>query len=269
MLIKEKIIKTLENNPTISLRRAQKLVPDLTKSYFYKVKKEWKKEHDKLPDRTKNFSDLILRALLENPSGLTITDIADNIKACRNTVSKYIGILEAKKKVVSKEIGAYKLYFSAERTLIPKKIMLAYYTGLLTSIKSQIKNKEKFKEIGKEIAKHIKFVYSFPPPDTSGKEKVQIYKEYLRFMKKILTHIDIIYEKKPKVKMEIIENGVIFFISNIEIFEKSKELDYHYYIASGVIEILGSKGLKRDIQCDVEEIDVENKSVKLKIIIKD
>jgi len=218
---------------------------------------------------SRDFYKEIINHLLMNQSGLTITDIANGLNTSRITASKYLGILKAEKKVVSKQIGAYKLYYSAERSLIPKKIMLAYYIGLLSSIKREIRDTEKYKEFGKIIADYIGFAYSFSFPENANLKKGPDYSKYFKNFSKLLTYIDFIYENKPKIKTEVIDKGVIFNISDIDLFDKSKELDFHYYIASGVIEKLVSKDLNKVIICNVEEIDTDKKSVRLKIIIKD
>jgi predicted transcriptional regulator len=221
------------------------------------------------PAQKRDFYKEILDHLLINQSGLTITDIANDLNTSRITASKYIEILKAEKKVVSKKIGAYKLYYSAERSLIPKKVMLAYYTGLLTSLKKEIKDKSKYKEFGKTIVDYIESIYLFSFPDNKEFRKGPDYTNYLKNVKKLIIYTDFIYEENPKIEMEPIENGAIFKISKIKLFEKSKDFAYHYYLASGVIERFISKHLEKDVECSVEEIDLKNNSVKLKIIIRD
>ena len=215
--------------------------------------------------KNRDFYKETLDYLLLNQSGLTITDIAEGLETSRITASKYIRILEAEKKVVAKQIGAYKLYYSAERSLIPKKIMLAYYTGLLTSLKREIKNVEKYKEFGRTIADYIRFAYSFSFPENEALKNGPDYTQYFKNVKRLLTSIDFVYEEKPKIKMESLDNGVVFNISQIHLFEKSKDLAYHFYIASGVFEKLVSNDLGRAITCNVEKIDTENNFVSLKI----
>ena len=224
-----------------------------------------------MSDSTKkrDFYREILDYLLINQSGLTITDIANGISTSRNTVGKYIGILEAEKKVVNKQVGVYKLYYSADRSLIPKKIMLAYYSGLLASLKREITDKRKYKEFGKTIADFIEFAYSFSLAENEDIRKGPDYSYFFKNLSKILTYIDFVYENRPKIKVNAIKNTAHFLISNIDLFEKSEELDYHYYIASGVIEKLGSKFLEKRIICNVDKIDLDNKTVELKIIIKE
>ncbi|MHA1147951.1 MAG: hypothetical protein ACTSR8_06865 [Promethearchaeota archaeon] len=219
--------------------------------------------------KKRDFYSETLDYLLINQAGLTITDIAKALNTSRITASKYIGILEAEKKVVSKQIGAYKLYYSADRSLIPKKVMLAYYSGLLASLKHEIKDKEKYKEFGNTIADFIQFAFTFSFPENEKLRKGPDYSGYFKNFKKIMTYIDFIYEKNPKIKMEKIDNGFLFHMSDIDLFDKSEDLNLHYYIASGVMEKLISRDLKKEVSCDVGDIDVKNRSVNLKITFKE
>ena len=110
--------------------------------------------------KEKEYEVRIIELLQQSPSGLTITDIHNGINASRITVSKYISVLEAKGKVFSKKIGAYKLYFITERKYIPKTPMLAYYAGLLSCIKKEFSDLNKFKEFGYLNDDFIKYPYS-------------------------------------------------------------------------------------------------------------
>ncbi len=99
-----------------------------------------------------NWKKKILSFLEENPSGFTITDIAEGIKSTRITVSKYFSQLEIENKVLSKTIGVYKLYFSAERRYIAIDLVRAFYKSILSGIKGKFSKKEEFKEIGYSIS---------------------------------------------------------------------------------------------------------------------
>ncbi|MBN1195224.1 MAG: winged helix-turn-helix transcriptional regulator, partial [Methanomicrobiaceae archaeon] len=52
----------------------------------------------------------ILRALRFRPKGLTITELAKQIKATRNSVSKHLEILQIAGKVNVRAVGNAKLY---------------------------------------------------------------------------------------------------------------------------------------------------------------
>lgn len=210
----------------------------------------------------------IVNYLLDYPSGLTITDISNGIDTSRITVSKYIGILEAEKKVITKKIGAYTLYYSAERGLVPKKLMLSYYIGLLTGLKKEIHDKEKFKQFGITIADFMGFPYGSAYPDAVMPNKEGTIEKFFKYFGKTFSYIDFIYEKHPIIKTEIEGNKAKFTLSEIELFDRSENYDVHFYISSGVIEAIVSKTLQRNSYCNVEEIDIKNKSVKLLLEIK-
>jgi len=214
----------------------------------------------------RNFSREILNYLLINPSGVTITDIAKGIETSRITASKYVSILEAKNKITTKQIGAYTLYYSAQRGLIPKSVMLSFYTGLLKGLKEDIFDKEQFKKYGKIIADFMRFPYGSAVSEMVLPKKGSTNEKYLMYIGDHLSVFDFIYEQKPKITTEVIGAEAIYTITDIELFDKSEDFDVHYHIASGVVEKLVSKYFP-NAKCNVEEIDVKNRIVKLSLKI--
>lgn len=59
----------------------------------------------------KNVIELIIDVLQEVPWGLTIEDIAEKTGLHRNTVSKYVSILEKSGLAIKRQIGKYTLWF--------------------------------------------------------------------------------------------------------------------------------------------------------------
>ena len=212
----------------------------------------------------REFSKEILNFLLINPSGVTITDIAKGINTSRITASKYVSVLEAKKKITTKQIGAYTLYFSVQRDLIPKNVMLSFYTGLLKGIKEEITDKETYKKFGKIIAEFMKFPYGSAISPDILPSKGGTKEEYYKFIGDNLSFIDFIYEQKPKIKTEMMHDKTLYTISDIELFDKSEDFDVHYYIASGVVEKLTSRVFPKAF-CNVEEINVKKRIVKISL----
>jgi len=225
-------------------------------------KNEKKKEKLTNNGVKRDFSKEILNYLLINPSGVTITDIAKGINASRNTAGKYISVLFEKKKVTTKQIGAYTLYYSAQRGLIPKTVIISFYTGLLKGIKEDITNKDKFKNYGKKVADSMKFPYGTPITKTIIPKEGTTNEEYLNYIGDQLSIFDFIYEQKPKIVTEVIEDKAIYTISDIELFDTSEDFDVHYYIASGVVEKLVSRFFP-NVLVDVEEINVKKRTVKM------
>ncbi len=270
MLIKEQLIEVLKVNPDITLLKAQKVIPRLKKSYFYRVKKEWKGTHQKNTEivRIKDFKKRILNILNEKPSGLTIKDIAEDIKAARNTVSKYLAILEATNKVFTKKVGVYKLYFSADRGMVSKKLMSSLYLGLLSGLKHEINDTEKFKNIGLIIGDQLGFPlgfsYSSEHPDDI---KLPNIERFFNYVGNSMLFIDFIFKASPDIKTETNGNKATFTITNVDLFDQSESFFVHFHILSGIIEGIISKSLKKEVRCDIEYIDVKNQSVQLSLEI--
>lgn len=214
----------------------------------------------------RDFSKEILNFLLINPSGVTITDIAKGINTSRITVGKYVSVLEAKKKVTSKQIGesSYTLYYNVQRGLIPKTVMLSFYTGLLKGLKEEITDKETYKKFGRTIADFMKYPYGSAIADDVLPSKGGTIEKYYMYIADNLSLLDFIYEQKPKITTEVIDDKALYTISDIELFDKSEHFDVHYYIASGVVEKIASKFFPKAL-CNVEEIDVKKRIVKISL----
>lgn len=58
----------------------------------------------------------VLKLLDENPHGLNINQIAQQLDINRNTVSKWLKTLEAKNKIISRKMGVSNLYYKAENS---------------------------------------------------------------------------------------------------------------------------------------------------------
>lgn len=217
----------------------------------------------------RNFKEEILEYIQNNPTGLTITDIAKGINSTRITVSKYVSTLEAEKKITYTRIGAYKLYYCVKRTVIPVKIASSFYIGFLSSLKKEFSNKEKFKEFGTNIANFMEFPYGSKAPENVKPTRKGNTKKFLDYISKLFPYIDFIHEHKLDVETSINDDGnkATYYLKNIELLEISKDFDVHFYIESGVIEASISKVINRKCICNVEKIDITNKSVILTIEI--
>jgi len=219
--------------------------------------------------KEKDYEGRIIEHLQQSPSGLTITDIHNGINASRITVSKYISVLEAREKVFSKKIGAYKLYFVTERSFIPKTPMLAYYAGLLSSIKSEFSDLNKFKEFGYIIHEFMTFPFSSSPNGTM-QWKAGLMKEFMKFYADIYPHLDLTMDRNVIIEEDIYDDGnsAIIRLKNLKVFDISENFDIHYYIISGIIEKAFSNRLKREVKCNVKKIDASEKIVEISIEIK-
>ena len=70
-----------------------------------------------MPNEKLNAKQKIFNALKEiSPKDSSIQEIADLTKISRETVSKYVGILEAENKIkLAREVGKAKMYISTEK----------------------------------------------------------------------------------------------------------------------------------------------------------
>lgn len=199
---------------------------------------------------------------MNNPSGLTKTDIAKGTGFSRNTVSKYISILEDKDEVYKKKVGAYNLYFSKKQAFFPKRIALSYYKAIIAGIKKHYPmNEQVLKQIGRESLKYIDF-------DQSEKSRKQlkgirgnpIIKLYFEVFRKFYPSFDLM---QPNIKIsepEIQNSGkkAVYRFSNSEFIKDSEDFIYHFYIIAGIIEEQFSELFNRTIKCNVEKVNISN-----------
>ena len=220
--------------------------------------------------KEKEYEKRIIDYLQQSPSGLTITDIHNGINASRITVSKYISVLEAKGKVFSKKIGAYKLYFNTKRSFIPKTPMLAYYAGILTSIKSEFSDVEKLKQFGYIIADFMTFPLASSLPKGTIPGKPGTVKKFLDAYIGIYPHLDLTMDKSVKIEYDLSDDGysAIFRLKNVKVFDISKNFDTHFHIISGINEKVFSKIISREVECNVQKIDTDEKTVEISVKLK-
>ncbi len=62
-------------------------------------------------------SEKILKILVKHGYGLTIEEVSNFLKINRSTASKYLAILEAKERVLIREVGKAKLHYIKSREM--------------------------------------------------------------------------------------------------------------------------------------------------------
>jgi hypothetical protein len=220
-----------------------------------------------------DYEKRILDCLSENVFGLTITAIAEKTNISRNTVYRYVGILETQHTIYNKRVGTYNLYFSKKKSMLFRDTVTSFFKILLSFLKEEFPEKEVlFKECGKKIGE------SYTPPFADkGREEFERLKE--------LTDVEV---------LESLESWVIFFnilfdtieVSNIEINEAKKEgiytfinsemlasdnHIYYFYILAGMAEKRLSMITNKKVVCDVLDYkifdEIENNYIKYKIKI--
>ena len=191
-----------------------------------------------------------------NPSGLTITDIAKGIAASRNTVSKYVTVLELKEKIISKKIGAYHIYFNAEKEELP---IINFYRELIFNLKREFPGQEDtFKRIGKKIAQSSpislrnlgKVLNVF---QTSKKTSM---KDFDNILGGFHPYNEIFQESITVSNARKNDKNNRFHVrfTNLSWLDGTEEHSYHLYIIVGYTEGLLSKILKRNVTCNIEEV---------------
>ena len=84
----------------------------------------------------------ILDCVSENLFGLTITAIAEKTNISRNTVYRYVGILETQGTIYNKRVGTYNLYFSKIKSMLFRDTVTSFFKALLSCLKEEFPGKE-------------------------------------------------------------------------------------------------------------------------------
>ena len=224
----------------------------------------------------KDYETETLEYIRHNPGGVTITDIATGTEHSRNTIAKYVSILENKNKIFRKKIGAYHLYFVGKQGYFPKEITTSYYKAVLAGLKKHFPDKEEiFKQIGREALQYIDF--SFGPTIKRQMKVIKgspIIKLYFEVFKNFYTSYDLLQPTIEISDPEIDETGMsaIYRFSNSEFLENSDEFIYHFYMAAGIMEVIFTREIGHPVECFVEKIHIadskESSYVKISVNIK-
>ncbi|MFW9898851.1 MAG: winged helix-turn-helix transcriptional regulator [Candidatus Thorarchaeota archaeon] len=214
----------------------------------------------------------ILEYIIEKSRGVTITEIAKKRGFSRNTVAKYVSILELKKIIKSKKIGPYRIYFSTEMKFFSKMFTISYYKAILAGLQEYFPNSsEIFKEIGRNS---LKYLNDYLAPGISTKLKgmnpTRILSLYYDAFGKFYPSLNMI---RPSIKLSTRkEDGTLKFIlklTNSEFLDNPDKYLYHYYISAGLIEAIWKREINKDVVCNVETVhisdDEQNSYVELSI----
>jgi len=199
----------------------------------------------------------------ENPSGITITDISKEMGYSRNTVSKYIAILQLKDKIYSKSIGRYNLYFSVKTSFIPKNTIISVFKAFIKTLKETLPNQGSiYKELGKKFLQH--FEYKFGKSlmkEFAALKKVSDPKPHLEFFKKLYPSFNFLQDTMEITEMRFEKNNkkAIYRFKNSEFLETHDDYIYYFYIVAGIAEAYLSEELSRNVECEIIEIHVRDK----------
>jgi hypothetical protein len=209
---------------------------------------------------SKDYETETLEYIRHNPGGVTITDIATGTDHSRNTIAKYISILESKNKIFRKKIGAYHLYFVGKQGYFPKEITTSYYKAILAGLKKHFPDKEEiFKQIGREALNYIDF--SFGPTIKRQMKVIKgspIIKLYFEVFRNFYTSYDLLQPTIEISEPEIDETGMkaVYRFTNSEFLESTDEFIYHFYMAVGIMEVIFTREIGRSVKCFIEKIHI-------------
>jgi len=199
-----------------------------------------------------------LEIIRDNPGGITVSEISRTTGFSRNTISKYVSILEVKNEVFPKKMGKNKSYFATKKRHIPFELAISYYKALISKFKKYLPNHEELaKQVGKEAAKDIKF--RFDPIIYKQMKTIKdhpISRIHIESFKSFYPAYDIF---QPNIDISIINldlkgKTATFRFKNSIFLEDSKDYIYHIYIMCGITEGILSRELKTEVSCNVKEV---------------
>jgi predicted transcriptional regulator len=211
------------------------------------------------PNNEIDYKKKILECLENNTAGLTITDIAKKTDISRNTIYRYIDILEENDLVFKKKVGAYHLYFTKERDLLSKGLIYIFYKGLLSIFKEKNPNIENlYKEIGRSLAKYVPI--TLWPPDSESMQTLKKLsnKFFLKTVGKFLPYLDPLKLRLDLKNIELNEdnNRVIYHYTNVESAKDDPNFINHYYLLTGYAEVKITEIYGKRCKCDIQEFKV-------------
>ena len=208
-----------------------------------------------------DYEEEILKLIKNSLNGLSITDIANEKNYSRNTVAKYVALLEQKKLIYKKKIGSSKLLFSVNHGNLPSNLITSYYKMLLKGLKEKYPSDgHVMKEIGKNGSDFIKtLIPSRTLKQLKNLNSQKLSQVHVDIFKNLYTNFDVL---QPEVKISVIEEDyenqqVLVRFTNSVFLDGSDDLIYHVYIVCGIGEAIMSLILKRNIEVNIKKIHVD------------
>ena len=199
----------------------------------------------------------IIKKLSESASGLTITEISNKTDIHRNTVSKYLGVLEAEGLVKKKEIGAASLYFfSKKRKYLRKNLVTSFLQALLYGLKEEFPdNPAAFKKVGLKILEY----FDFPIGNSYIREFERVRSDsdvidQLKLFQKFYNSYDFFQDDLDISILELHQNKITYRIKNSEFLNDN--FIYFFYIACGITEGIYLQNLNKNVNCNVENVNI-------------
>lgn len=204
--------------------------------------------------------------------GLSINKIAEKTGWHRNTVSKYLNILEKEEKVFNREIGQYKLYlyqkgededFSEE-----EKLLLKAYELFIKSLMKLYPETIDGKEIGKFISKELEFEKHIPINlGKVAKRPLNLDLIAKTFMDGLNNIYFLTYEKYNFDDPIILKNPPVIILRIIE--SQYVQIPLHFEILTGLLEEKINQLFKLNIDVSINKIHSEQNKIDIKISFKE
>ena len=223
-----------------------------------------------------DYEKRILDCLSENVFGLTITAIAEKTNISRNTVYRYVGILETQGTIYNKRVGTYNLYFSKKKSMLFRETVTSFFKALLLCLKEEFPEKEEFfKECGKKIGESYTPPFADKGREQFGKLEDLSDVEVLESVEMWVPFFNILFDTIELSNIEINEEKKegIYTFNNSEMLESSDDHIYYFYIQAGMVEKRLSMITHKNVRCDVLDFrlfdDKENNYIKYRLRLVD
>jgi predicted transcriptional regulator len=200
----------------------------------------------------------ILDCLYNHSFGLTITDIADKINTTRNTVYRYLALLEGKDLVFKKKVGRYVLYFSKDKSMEFPENLRPIYKSFMKNLNKEFSGKESsFKAIGINIADTISFPIHIEGWDDLDSLNSLSMKELFEKIKILIPPLNLFDNQIDIhiINLEIDKQRTTYQITN-SIMLGSKDYLYNFYILAGILEGKLSSLLKKEVKCILSSYEI-------------
>jgi predicted transcriptional regulator len=207
----------------------------------------------------RDFLQAIMECLNRCSFGQTISDIAKEINSSRNTVYRYLGMLEARGLVFKKVTGNYVLYFSKAKRGESLEQVYPLYLELIRQLRQTFPGKEEqFKDIGRNLAQAKVWELSSEMQERIEKLKNMSGKEILSSLSTILAQFNL-FDKDIKVRIVNLDQGdtrATYHISNSLFLASNSPYAYHFYLFAGFIEQSLQMFLIKKVTCEIHDFKI-------------
>jgi len=202
---------------------------------------------------SKNNKEELLKILEDYPFGLTISELSEKSRLHRNTVSKYLNVLEVEKFVNKKEIGRAQLYFTSKRKYLRRDLVNSFLKALLHGFKQKFGDtSDTYKEVGHILVDN----FQFPIGEKYSEEfkrakKTQDPIPKLKLFQHFYNSFDLFQDDLDISLIKLDKKEVIYRLKNSEFLDLEGKYITFFYIAFGITEAIYKENLKLDIKCDL------------------